>query len=859
MHEPRPYGLHAVGGEITQDDSASVELLARRLTNLKQLSGVDSLRMVRTLPDGGYVIAQDAGGVFRCIVHKPEPPPPPPPFDGYAKDFIPTLFSGAITSAIVRQGEGVGMLLSEGTRRRLANYNPENLPAKQQALQRFRIDYNTQFSELKPQVETAFLYTQYAAQRPTWYSGAMGEVMQIVGGYGRQVMAELPDQPIERARILIPPEVMAAIREQMGNVRLPGYTGLPNKDGKFQYDYKFNNTNAVAFDTENKPWLIRVAPSGVWAMPMPLVPATTTEAFRKYMEDKGDQEVIDILDRFGGMPSGEGFPLGSGGAFEAWRRAGVVIKVCAVADFYDHIAYSTACGWSFNSKGTEGYNTCYDYYDEEGLGYGLAYKIKLSLNAATANGKLPPALQPENPEDVARLNTYMAALFTLLKDDDGRHLAIKYKLRRVEASAILARIGGEVGQNELNYWDGLELAPIAAHGGSVSEVGRGYLYNGARFAFQPQIKYPEPFMGGCVSHDFLPLENGRNKDSYPNSDTIMFGYYIGDSLRVVKYFRDGRDYQKQIESDYEDCMTVGSWTQTETTGATSLVGNFYTSEIDERQSLAPIVKVTRIVGKDLGYDHTPFFSFDAPFWRPGSIWRNRYFSRQVNTEQSEGRSLAVAICIPYLCRNAVLHAQKESTTGSRKTESLGLSSVTDPTSYRYWTHDNIFHWNGGLDIMDGRPYPKDGNPVWVEIEQYAPYPCSDFADQGSWIPGLPADYTWLVHPKSNEWLMGGGGGAPKLQARSSSTEGPSTAKGKLQISILDGPDSVHNSIPDTMYFMGSPDDAVGVFYRDASKALFGSSTYANVMEFEGESRKRWGFSSLADNRRAHHFIGVINE
>ena len=53
---------------------------------------------------------------------------------------------------------------------------------------------------------------------------------------------------------------------------------------------------------------------------------------------------------------------------------------------------TSACGWSFNLSGTEGFNTCYDYYDDEGLGYGLAYKMKLTLSPAHEDGKLPPPL-----------------------------------------------------------------------------------------------------------------------------------------------------------------------------------------------------------------------------------------------------------------------------------------------------------------------------------------------------------------------------------------------------------------------------------------------------------------------------------
>lgn len=70
---------------------------------------------------------------------------------------------------------------------------------------------------------------------------------------------------------------------------------------------------------------------------------------------------------------------------------------------------------------------------------------------------------------------------------------------------------------------------------------------------------------------------------------------------------------------------------------------------------------------------------------------------------------------------------------------------------------------------------------------------------------------------------------------------------------------IHNDVPHAMYFMGSPDEFVGVFYRDACKAVFGSAVYANVSENEGDGRKRWGYTRLADHKSAHHFIGVINE
>lgn len=857
MHQPRPHGLHAVGGEPSSDDAAAIELLARRLTNLKTLSGVESLRMVRALPDGGYVIAQDAGGAFRCIVHKP-PPIPAPEFDGVAIDYIPMLFSGVVTDAVLWPGEGLGMQLTEQTRRRIAQYKPENMPPSRVALQRFRIEYHPLFAELKPNTTGPILYTQYSAQRPTWYSGAMAEVMQIVGGYGRQVLEELPEDPVERATMILPERVKIKIRRELGNIRLPGYTGLPDKKGQFRFEYKFFNTNAVAFDAGNRPWLLRVASSGVWAMPLPIIPATSTAAFRSYMEEVGDQEIIAILDRFGGMPSGESFPLQEN-EFEAWRRAGVIIKACDSADFYDHIMYASACGWSFNLRGTEGYNTCYDYDDDEGLGYGLTYKASLKLSPTQNDGKLPQSFDVESEHDARTLDGYLSGLYRLLIVNDAKSLAIKYKLRRVEVGQILARAAGEMTQAEVDYWDNLELPPIANHSGSVKQTAKGWLYHPAKFMYQPQIKFPEPFTGGCVSHDFLPLLNGRYKEKYPNCDTIMFAYYVEDELKVIKYFRDGRAFQREVADDYDECMIVGAWMRTESTSQTTLLGNFYTTDLDERKPVTPSETITRIVGKDLGYDHTPWFAFDAPFWKPGTIWRNRYFSHHTVTEASAGKDMQIGICIPFLNRNAAIHAQNESVSNAFRTESLSLHHVTDPTTYRYWTYDFVVHWAGSLDVMNGRPYPKDSVPVWVEIEQYQPSPCSDFADQGSWIPSLPADYTWLVHPQSNVYNLSGGGGAPRIHQYGKTEPVETSENGSLKVSLFSDMRAVHNNKPDTMYFLGSPDPYVGVFYRDACKVVFGDAEYANISEpLQGE-RKYWGRTSLADHKSAHHFFGVIHE
>ena len=355
MHQPRPYGLF---GEVSSDeDSAQVEALVRSLTNFKKSGSLDSLKLVRTLPSGGVAIAVDMGGVIRVIVQNPVKDERfDPEFDGLTALKVPMLFSGVVKNAILRNGEGLRMELTAQAQRRLGQYGSENVKpvATRQELQRFVIEYSHRHQELKPSTDTPFLYTQYAALRPTWFSGRMATLVQVAGGYGKQDLKALPEHPVERAVMEIPEKVRAKMANELGNKRLPGYSGKPPESGEIQFDYKFQETHGVAFGSDKKPWLIRVSPAGLYVMPLPLVPATTTEAFRKYIEEVGDSELQWLLDEFGGLPSGEGFPVGAA-AFEAWRRAGVITKVAVTTEFYSFMAYGSACGWAFNSLGSEGF------------------------------------------------------------------------------------------------------------------------------------------------------------------------------------------------------------------------------------------------------------------------------------------------------------------------------------------------------------------------------------------------------------------------------------------------------------------------------------------------------------------------
>lgn len=172
----------------------------------------------------------------------------------------------------------------------------------------------------------------------------------------------------------------------------------------------FSKTHAVGFNEDGEPWLLQVSQDGLYAMPLPVIPETTTKTFKQYITNKDDTELKMIVEKFGGLPSGESFPTNMS-EFEAWRKAGVIIKLCDMQPFYDNKEYSEACGWSFNSNASEGFNTCYTY-DADNLMIGLAYKLIITLGKSIYTNGV--ATKTEIPsENAGAVDAYLSKLSTV--------------------------------------------------------------------------------------------------------------------------------------------------------------------------------------------------------------------------------------------------------------------------------------------------------------------------------------------------------------------------------------------------------------------------------------------------------------
>lgn len=876
MHSLKPYGNHIYAkGGLSDDDQAASRSLLKRLNNAVDIYGVDSLKMVYTLPSGATAIASEAGGVMRLIViddrtdeKKPELPPE------FATDYIPMLFSGVIRNGIARSDVPIRVEFTDETLRRLAAYSDENekrdaesvagapvMDAPKSAeLMRFNVPMPEHLAELKGLGQLSNYITQFARGRPCWWSGSMASVIQVVGGYGSRDFENLPDEPLEQVRFTLPANVMEQVRAEISGVRLPGYTGMPHRLGQFQYDYKHSKTHGVSFDANGKPWLIEVSKDGVYAMPLPIVPATATKAFRECIEEVGDHEILLLLDRFGGLPSGETFPEDK----EAWRRAGVVIKLCDTADFYDLDPMSTACGWSFNESGTEAFNTGTRFEGGMEVPHCSGYKLRIRIDGAEDNGWSYP--QEGISEHGRLIDRYIRELYSVLPPGEERTAAIKYKIRRVPIGTLVAKAKAGNGADDADYWDSLEIDPISTATAKCSRVSDGPIYSD----FLPSFKLPEPVLEGCVSHSMVGMYEVDQPEKYPRCDTILFGYYIGDDLKVVKYFRDDRELESEGESDFEPCMTVGDWTEIKYTAPAKIVGNLYTTDFDDRIEASESYILTEVTSRDLGYPSRPTLAFHAYFWKPATVRRSRYYSRVDKVTKHFGRRRSMYCYVPFLMRDALVYGFRDVDDETKYSEYGRRLSVPDPHSYDAWTYDSSWHW-AAFDMdtswMDSPAPHKTSppNPVWLERHNYNPTSeCSDWADSGEFVPGeLPFDWSSLkIADNGNIILLNNPEPKPPYndyRIEEDNVDPEETHSNSVDIwtspvELSDKPVSDH-------HFGVSPDAWGNVFSRSATRIEFGHKTYSVINDTGGNGPgvKEFGHTEFADKKTTPQFIGVINE
>lgn len=447
---------------------------------------------------------------------------------------------------------------------------------------------------------------------------------------------------------------------------------------KVQYDYKYHRTHGITRASDGRLWLVEISQSrGVIAMPLPLFPKSSTSAYIERAIGRGDTSMETALNELHGLPTGEGFPASSE-TINARIAAGTLLRLMepsGLSNFYRNQPYSSNIGWAFNGTGTEAHNTGYRYGDD-GIQRGVWYLINIQIGAT--------------------------------------------------------RTTREPGE------------PIASGSASLRLQSEGYLFSrGSRRGKYLPIKFYDPLLHSLRSHDGSPSSFIYVADE-PRCDTVMFVCFVNDELKTVRFFRNPTTAAINEVDDPRypgECMYAGSWTITAISGLRGFATMMYTNDYDDRQALDPLVQITQIDSVDIGYNPPRFSDFiTSP--EVALVSRTKVFKRTTVVDTRKGEFIGGVVVVPQYCRETYYYATGHSfTLGRSGSTSVAYDTLGDPNigyTWRNFPRIGPPPWPDGIgcaiENCGGNRNPGQGiGPRKVVCTDFGAYPCSDFADSGSWL------------------------------------------------------------------------------------------------------------------------------
>lgn len=699
---------------------------------LKEQSGADRVARSFEAPDGTQVYVLDYEFIRR--IHIIPPTTVPEFFERTEKEFeydeigVADYVSGAVISPLIDEVElplpGDDPDEDPPTRQvirnlRITDKTVERFPADI-ARHKVAIQEHGMFAPLRNANDTN-TYSQHASMKPGLYTGAMRPLVQVLLGLGR-VKSETYEQRWVRQN-----DKALLSREDLGT---GGDTMLSpfglfheqnlEEGSKFSaqvmYDYRWNRTHGISWGADGKAYVVEIGQRGVLVMPLAVDPISTTEAGRARYEalfpeltDPAWMEVYggSFLDRFGGFPTGSPPPLGTE-QMDKWVRAGELVKALdsgALSEVYSKMPYSTAMGWAFHPSGREAHNTCYSYAPN-GVKEGYHYAITVSIGAVEER-----EVEPSAEEVIAYLR---------LSGMDTR------KARRMtdaQAQSILWITQPEAAKEA---FDALTVTPDVQVTAHIRMQKKGFLYTPALFApptgngwtAHPQIKFPEPLIGNpLLSADFTAED--VDADKAPRCDTPVFVFFRGGELVVVNYaWQYEKPGSREEINTRQPCQYDGSWTSGHWAEGATTHGNFYTSDVDWRESIhGGGGSMTTTTGTQVA--KLPFLSFCA-FFAKHSISSYEYWYTFESSGRSSGsKSRRLSVAIPAGERSVYLIGKFDEERGIVTTQSYAAPSIQGHGSGRApgIVYNFVMHWSGACN-----PGYNDGDEVTCVLREHgSPY------------------------------------------------------------------------------------------------------------------------------------------
>lgn len=582
---------------------------------------------------------------------------------------------------------------------------------------------------------------QAAIIRPTMYSGTMRKVVQFLLGLGKQFSNEsiydaaeprLPDE------LIVDGEADALESET-------AYESLVKSQGvRIYYDHRFQRTHGVIRAADGKWWLVEISQGrGVLAMPLPIVRYTDLPEFREKCEGLDDQEALGVLDLFGGFPSGEPFPTDSR-ALESAVRSGRVLRMKTASDvgsFYSLNGYSSIMGWAFSDSGSEAHNTGYTF-DDLGYAVGSHYAAQMTIGAF---------VDAEPDDDAEALKSFLSEAESEVPKQVFAE--VMWKIDRMNGPRVAGFLALSNTKTPLELFDLVDdevMSPSATSSCSFAKVSEGKLWH--RALYGPQVKFPEPILGGCIS---APIYQGNGSLPAVRCDTTLHVFFVGEELKWVKYFvRPGPSANRVVSDSYtgNEDVPVGDFYLERHSGAFGVAPTVYTNNFDSRVERGETIYTERhrrrfaghyeYLTRSLGVgDRVSDFTdraFSPPI--PGNnvttapfIWRNARFAYEEWRSTRNNVGQRTAVMVPMEDRCSYFYTIEEGNSGGLDFYWFHYEIVSDPQV-------GIYAWPDGSNFRVqsiSRSY-SIGSQTWPNHQTRI-----DLADRGDWV-SIGADVRSLV-------------------------------------------------------------------------------------------------------------------
>jgi hypothetical protein len=550
-------------------------------------------------------------------------------------------------------------------------------------------------------------FSQYTRLAPSMYSGTMKKLVQVLMGYGRfeppGIYGREFESITELDRFQYTPEFLKEIARNGTQIR---------------YDWRYFRTHGLTRAADGKWWVVEIRSGrGIHAIPLSLYPQTTSDKFRRAVEDKGDEAGLEVLDLFGGFPTGESFP-GNQLEFQSLVRAGLIVQGATSEDvqpFYNHAWYSPYMGWAFSESGRQAHNTGWRT-DPDLFQTGVHYSTQLTIGATTD-------LTPRSGL-ADTLKRHVAAARDQVGDDFKWLIrGVLFKIDRMtdnEIRPLLAQFPAVA----FGFIDRQIFTPIASFSAPVAMAGSGRLY--APSANTLQLKFYDPGVGGLLSHD-MRAERGADIANPPNTDTVVHVFFTGESLRYVKAFIRPRFQPESTDevSGELECDLIGESQQTTTTDLSREANGVYSQEFDDRSVSFQARTVTTTRGSRIG-PVAIGFGDRLPQLFIADVFRTWAFRREQVTENNGTEFVRSALAVPQYTREGYYYAVNRQSGSGFKITSINFPRVGDAYSYSAWR--NVPGFTGFL------PMGCVGTPSFPACWQLAEHPagCGKVTDRHIW-------------------------------------------------------------------------------------------------------------------------------